>query len=273
MSASDQCTLIRLGQSQSRILVAAVHWYNQSEGNFLPAVGAQPLGAGRHLAPHRLRRVSPGSAQPPRGARSIQPKLLEDVDVQVVPHLVPEALAARHAVEEALLLLQGEERVVDRLHTDRPRDWPSDWPRHRLTVRSALGPRPSSACRLCCDGLRGCCAWGLSGIVRHLGEYPGAPRGASRTPGRVPVMSLSRGGVRPTRQAGGGAPREPRARRSFGELCGGSPAVLQAQHGARTVERGGAGRVAAASGELGGQWGAGRRSPVTGHRRPSPRTT
>lgn len=34
LNPSDQCTLIRLGQSQSRILVAAVHWYNQAQGNF-----------------------------------------------------------------------------------------------------------------------------------------------------------------------------------------------------------------------------------------------
>ena len=34
LSAADQGTLIRLGQSQSRILVAALHWYDSEENNF-----------------------------------------------------------------------------------------------------------------------------------------------------------------------------------------------------------------------------------------------
>jgi len=34
LSATDQGTLIRLGQSQSRILVAALHWYDSEENNF-----------------------------------------------------------------------------------------------------------------------------------------------------------------------------------------------------------------------------------------------
>ena len=34
MSAADQGTLVRLGQSQSRILVAALHWYDPEENNF-----------------------------------------------------------------------------------------------------------------------------------------------------------------------------------------------------------------------------------------------
>lgn len=34
LSAADQGTLIRLGQSQSRILVAALHWYDPEENNF-----------------------------------------------------------------------------------------------------------------------------------------------------------------------------------------------------------------------------------------------
>ena len=34
LSTTDQGTLIRLGQSQSRILVAALHWYDPEENNF-----------------------------------------------------------------------------------------------------------------------------------------------------------------------------------------------------------------------------------------------
>ena len=34
MSADDQSLLVRLGQSQSRILVAALHWYDPEAGNF-----------------------------------------------------------------------------------------------------------------------------------------------------------------------------------------------------------------------------------------------
>ena len=34
LSTADQGTLIRLGQSQSRILVAALHWYDPEENSF-----------------------------------------------------------------------------------------------------------------------------------------------------------------------------------------------------------------------------------------------
>ena len=47
LNPSDQCTLIRLGQSQSRILVAAVHWFNHNEGNFRDFLCWRTLSAGQ----------------------------------------------------------------------------------------------------------------------------------------------------------------------------------------------------------------------------------